>query len=311
MDMPSPQNIANAKPFLKWAGGKRQLLAEIEKALPPNFGKIKNLTYVEPFVGSGAVMFRLLKTYPNISRAVINDINADLHAAYITIKNDPHTLIDTLAEIENKYYSLKAEADRKAFFLEKRSQFNAREINSIETTTLLIFLNRSCFNGLYRVNSKNQFNVPFGRYTNPKICDRETILADSALLQRVEILNGDYTKTLEQVSGNAFFYFDPPYKPISKTSSFNAYSHEVFDDAEQVRLKAFCDLLTEKKIKWLLSNSDPKNIDPDDDFFDNLYKGKHIYMDRVLARRSINSNSAKRGGIKELLISNYPTSKTL
>lgn len=295
----------NAKPFLKWAGGKGQLIAAIEKALPQNLNQNKKLTYVEPFIGSGAVMFWLLKTFTNIHKAVINDINPDLIKAYVTVKEQPLALIESLKKIEKKYHGLKLEEDRRNFFLDKRSLFNARHLTTLENTALLFFLNRTCFNGLYRVNSKSEFNVPFGRYDNPKICDEETIMADSALLQKVTILHGDYEETLKHATVHSFFYFDPPYKPISKTSSFNAYAKDSFNDEEQVRLKHFCDELTRRNYQWLLSNSDPKNINPSDNFFDDLYSGENIFIDRVKAKRSINSNSSKRGEIFELLISNY------
>ena len=238
-----------AKPFLKWAGGKGQLIPAIEAALPPNMEQLKNLTYIEPFVGSGAVLFWFLQQYPNVRKAVINDINADLTRAYITIKEEPFRLIDLLKALQTKYYKLKTEEDRKSFFLEKRETFNSRLSDSSKNTALLIFLNKTCFNGLYRVNSNNRFNVPFGKYIKPKICDPDTIMADSQLLQRVTIINGDYADTLSHATKNTFFYFDPPYKPISKTASFNAYAKDSFDDAEQLRLKLFCDKLTSKKHK--------------------------------------------------------------
>jgi DNA adenine methylase len=296
----------SAKPFLKWAGGKGQLIPVIEAALPEKIYTIKNLTYAEPFIGSGAVLFWFLQHFPNIKKVVINDINIDLVKAYTTIKKEPLSLIGKLNSIKKKYSIIGNEADRKLFYLEKREKFNTRSSGDINNTALLIFLNKTCFNGLYRINSKNKFNVPFGRYENPKISDPENIIAVSKLLQKVKILHGDYTETLKHISGEAFFYFDPPYKPISKTSSFNAYAKNSFDDAEQKRLKNFCDLLTEKNILWLLSNSDTKNNNADDLFFDELYKGDSIFIDRVKARRTINSNASKRGEIFELLISNYP-----
>jgi len=294
-----------AKPFLKWAGGKSQLIAAIEAALPKDISNIRELTYIEPFIGSGAVMFWFLQKYSNVRKAIINDVNADLAKAYNVIKEEPYILIERLTTIQKKYYSFTTEDDRQKFFLEKRAEFNSRHLSALDNTSLLIFLNRTCFNGLYRVNSKNHFNVPFGKYNNPKICDPETILADSKILQRVVILNGDYTETIHHATANSFFYFDPPYKPISKTSSFNAYAKDSFDDKEQIRLKQFCDTLTGKGDKWLLSNSDPKNINPDDNFFDDLYRSSTIHIDRVKARRAINSNASKRGEIHELLIHNY------
>jgi DNA adenine methylase len=298
--------IQDAKPFLKWAGGKGQLIAAIEAALPRELFARKDITYIEPFIGSGAILFWILRRYPAIKNAVINDINEDLVKAYTTIKYEPENLIKALQEIQNEYYQLANEEDRKSFFLEKRSLFNARHLNELDNTALLIFLNRTCFNGLYRVNSSNGFNVPFGKYTNPKICDEKTIMADSNLLQRVTILHGDYQETLKYSTKNTFFYFDPPYKPISKTASFNSYAKDSFNDAEQIRLKEFCDVLSSKNYNWLLSNSDPKNIDPEDHFFDELYASPTNYIDRVKARRAINSNAAKRGEIFEILISNYP-----
>jgi DNA adenine methylase len=298
------QSKAKLKPFLKWAGGKTQLIPAIHQALPLGFAQLKNLTYIEPFVGSGAVLFWILKHYPNIEHAVINDINTDLYKAFTVVKNNPKVLIEALAAIQKDYYALNEEK-RKAFYQDKKDEFNIRSSDDIVNTVLLIFLNQTCFNGLYRVNSKNKFNVPFGRYVKPKICNVKNLLETSALLQKVTILNGDYNQTLKYANSESFFYFDPPYKPISKTALFNAYATSVFDDAEQKRLKNFCDDLSGKDIKWLLSNSDPKNIDPDDDFFDELYKGDSIYIDRVMAKRKINSSITLRGEIKELLISNY------
>lgn len=298
----------NAKPFLKWAGGKSQLIPAIESVLPKSIKSAENVTYIEPFIGSGAVMFWFLQQYPNIKNAVINDINSDLINAYKTIKEQPYPLIDSLKSLQNQYYKLASEEDRRSFFLEKREAFNSRNSDLLGNTVLLIFLNRTCFNGLYRVNSKNHFNVPFGKYEKPKICDPETIIADSTILQRVTILNGDYQETLNHAAEDTLFYFDPPYKPISKTSSFNSYAKDTFDDKEQVRLKHFCEELTVKGYRWLLSNSDPKNTNPDDNFFDDLYTGESIYISRVKAKRIINSNSTKRGEINELLICNYKCS---
>ena len=294
-----------AKPFLKWAGGKTQLIPAIEAVLPPDFSNKQNMTYIEPFIGSGALMFRFLQKYPNIKTAIINDINSDVTNAYLTIKEQPQNLVNELQKLQAKYNGLGTEDDRLEYFLENRELFNSRSVSILNSTALLIFLNRTCFNGLYRVNGKNKFNVPFGRYTNPKICDAETILADSEVLSRVTILNGDYAETVKYASEETFFYFDPPYKPISKTSSFNSYAKEIFDDAEQIRLKIITDTITEKGNYWLLSNSDPKNTNPDDNFFDELYSSPSNYITRVKAKRMINSNSSKRGEINELLIYNY------
>jgi len=306
----STASIQDAKPFLKWAGGKGQLIPAIEAALPKDLLGKKGVTYIEPFIGSGAILFWILRQYPAIKNAVINDINEDLYHAYSAIKHEPERLVKALQKIQEEYFNFETEDDRKKFFLDKRSIFNTRQLNTVDNTALLIFLNRTCFNGLYRVNSNNGFNVPFGKYNNPKICDEKTIMADSAILQKVTILHGDYQETLKHATKNTLFYFDPPYKPISKTSSFNSYAKDVFDDAQQIRLKEFCDKLSAKDYKWLLSNSDPKNNDPDDNFFDDLYSSDSIFINRVKARRAINSNAAKRGEINEILISNYKVDLT-
>jgi DNA adenine methylase len=180
-----------AKPFVKWVGGKTQLIDSIKLTIPQNLNQQMDLTYIEPFVGGGAILFWILQEYPNITKAVINDINPDLTRAYKTIKESPDVLIDLLKNIQNEYLPLNEEK-RKDFFIEKRTLFNTKSLNDIENTALFIFLNRTCFNGLYRVNRKGLFNVPFGRYANPNICDEQTIIADSKLLQKVEILTGDF-----------------------------------------------------------------------------------------------------------------------
>jgi DNA adenine methylase len=292
-----------ARPFLKWAGGKGQLIPAINRALPPDIETKKNLFYIEPFIGSGAVMFWFLQRFTNVRKAVINDINPDLFKAFSVIKENPKALIKSLRTIQDKYLSLKTEEDRSKFFYSQREEFNSRNLDDNKNTTLLIFLNKTCFNGLYRVNSSNGFNVPFGKYDNPNICDAENILACSHLLQKVLILNTDYTETLKFAEAETFFYLDPPYKPISKTSSFNAYSATAFDDAEQERLAEFCGKIDKLGYQWLQSNSDLKNVDAENHYFENLYDGYSI--NRVKARRFINSDSTKRGDIFELLITNY------
>jgi DNA adenine methylase len=293
----------NAKPFLKWAGGKSQLLPEIKNSLPNELKHYNELTYIEPFVGSGAVLFWFLRTFPNVKRAIIFDINSDLTQAYQTIKEKPYELIESLELIQKKYFSLTTEETRREYYLKQREIFNTRELDPVKNTCLLIFLNRTCFNGLYRVNSKNKFNVPFGKYINPKICDKETILADSEVLQKVSIINGDFEDALEYASDKTFFYFDPPYKPISSTASFTSYAKDCFDDEDQLRLKNFCERIDMEGHSWLMSNSDLKNIDPNNNFFDDLYSDYKIQ--RVKAKRNINSVGTKRGEIFELLICNY------
>lgn len=280
------------KPFIKWVGGKTQLIEFIEKVLPKDLGNQSNLTYIEPFVGGGAILFWILQKYPNIRKAVINDINPDLTTAYKTIKSNPKELIMELRSIANEYLPL-SEEKRKDYFLAKREKFNTKSLEPVENSALFIFLNRTCFNGLYRVNSKGLFNVPFGKYANPKICDEQTILADSELLQKVEIWTGDFEETLKFASEKSFFYFDPPYKPLSETSSFNSYSKEEFNDKEQLRLGDFCQRIDLLGHNFVLSNSDVKGKNPNDNFFDDLYN--QFEIKRVFATRMVNANAEYLG----------------
>ncbi|HOE82954.1 MAG TPA: DNA adenine methylase [Myxococcota bacterium] len=287
-----------AKPFLKWAGGKSQLISAIEKVLPANI-KQEGFTYIEPFVGSGAVLFWVLNNFPNVKRAVINDINEDLIATYRVIALRPKDLISALQTLQNEFHTLEAD-EKKAYFYLKRALYNLRSADQIVQAALFIFLNRTCFNGLYRVNRKNEFNVPIGSYKRPTICDAENILAVSKALQKVEILCGDFEQTLKFADDNSLFYFDPPYKPLSQTSSFNSYAKDDFGDNEQIRLRDFCISLNKLGHAWILSNSDVKGAN--DSFFHDLYREFHIQ--RVEARRSINSRPDKRGKLTELLITN-------
>ena len=202
--------MRKAKPFIKWVGGKTQLISQLDGLLPYDFEQWDNVTYIEPFVGGGAMLFYMLQRYPNIRQAVINDINTDLITCYITVRDHPEELILYLRDIQDTYYALQTEEGKKNFFLAVRSKYNEKKLDPIENTTLFFFLNRTCFNGLYRVNKKGLFNVPFGKYVNPQIFDEETIRMDSQLLQRVEILNSDFEQTLDYAHGNTLFYFDPP-----------------------------------------------------------------------------------------------------
>lgn len=291
-----------AKPFIKWAGGKTQLLTEIDNEIP-NFIKKNQFTYIEPFVGAGAVFFWIIQKYPNINKAVINDINPDLMNTYQIIKENVEELIQLLKIWENEFHSLENNInEKKEYYYSKRKLFNKRQSDNITQAALFIFLNRTCYNGLYRVNSKNEFNVPIGSYKKPMICDEENLLTVSEVLQNVTILCGDFEKTLEYSENNTLFYLDPPYKPISDTSSFNSYTNKDFDDVEQIRLAKFCEKIDSLGYKWILSNSDVKGKNPNDNFFDELY-GKFI-IKRVLAKRNINANPNKRGELTELLITN-------
>ena len=293
----------SARPFLKWAGGKTQLIEEIKNSLPQSINK-RPFTFIEPFVGSGAVFFWMMEKFPNIDKAVINDINTDLTDCYISIKEDLDDLIRVLSTYQTEYHNIFNDKEKsKDYYYDKRALFNARKSTRTIQSALFIFLNKTCFNGLYRVNSKNQFNVPIGRSKSlPNICNEDNLRAVSGVLQRTIILNGDYSETLKYADKNTLFYFDPPYKPLSETSSFNSYAKGDFNDAQQIRLKEFCDTLNDLGHQWILSNSDMKNINPDDNFFDDLYEQFNIF--RVHARRSINSNGSKRGNLTELLITN-------
>ena len=232
-------NNRQAKPFLKWAGGKTQLLDSINSKFP--YEKDDAFVYIEPFVGSGAVLFWVLNNYPNLKKAIVNDINTDLMNSYKTIKTDVESLIPILKKWESEYHNLSDNQElKKEYYYPKRALFNKRTSNQAIQTALFIFLNRTCFNGLYRVNKKGEFNVPIGSYKKPRICDEGNLRAVSKVLESVEILNGDFESTIDYATENTFFYFDPPYKPLSETSSFNSYAKDEFDDNEQIRLAEFC-----------------------------------------------------------------------
>lgn len=287
-----------AKPFVKWVGGKGQLIEQLEALLPADFDEWENVTYIEPFVGGGAMLFHMLQAHPNIKTAFINDINKDLTQCYEVVKKYPDALVGSLKKIQAEYYALKTEESKKMFYLEQRANFNTKNLDAICNTTLFFFLNRTCFNGLYRVNKSGLFNVPFGKYETPTICDPDTIFADSKLLQNVEILTGDYQQTLENAQGNTLFYLDPPYRPLNETSNFTDYAKEAFNDLAQIRLKEFCDSVQNAGFSFMLSNSDCK-----DGFFDDLYIQYNIT--KVAACRNINVNPTKRGKLTEILVRNF------
>lgn len=304
----SSLNLNIAKPFLKWAGGKTQLINEIENNIPKHF-KDSEFTYIEPFVGSGAILFWMLNHFPNIKKAIINDINSDLINTYKVISEHPEKLISVLSLLQNEYYSFKTIQEKKsAYYYTKREIFNSRKSDKITQAALFIFLNRTCFNGLYRVNKNNEFNVPMGSYKKPTICDSENIRAVSKALQKVEILCGDFEQTIKYAGKNSLFYFDPPYKPLNSTSNFNSYAKDDFNDEQQKRLKAFCTKLDNEGHKWILSNSDVKGFDNNNNFFDELYSD--FVIKRVKANRRINSVASKRGELFELLITNYTIEPT-
>lgn len=292
------------KPFLKWAGGKGQLIKEIEKYYP---FKEENITkYAEPFVGGGAILFDILSKY-DLSNVYIGDSNAELINAYCIVRDNVDTVIDMLYAMQKEFIPLSSD-DRKVYYNEKRERFNNLKISedireNIEKAALMIFLNKTCFNGLFRVNKKGRFNVPIGAYKNPVICDESNLRAVSEKLQKVTIVCGDYKDSADFIDQNTFVYFDPPYRPITDTSNFTAYTENLFNDKEQIELAHFVNDMHKKGAKVVVSNSDPKNSNKDDDFFDNIYSKYNIK--RVEAARMINCQAQSRGKIKELLISNF------
>ena len=292
------------KPFIKWVGGKGQLLSEINKLYPVELGKNIN-KYAEIFVGGGAVLFDILSKY-KLDEVYISDKNLELINTYKSIRDDVGILIKSLKEMEEQYIPLDNE-NRKDYYYKKREEYNSlkinSEVNNIEKAVLFIFLNKTCFNGLYRVNKKGEFNVPIGTYKKPKICDEENLKNVSLTLRNVKIVYADYRKSEKFIDGKTFVYIDPPYRPLNITSSFTSYTENNFNDKEQIELAEYINVLNKKGAKIVISNSDPKNNNTDDNFFDELYKNYNI--NRVKATRMLNSNASLRGAINELLITNY------
>ena len=293
-----------AKPFLKWAGGKGQLLSQLSEHLPKRISK-EPFTYIEPFVGGGAMLFYMLQHFGNIKKAVINDVNEDLILTYRIIKDDVEALIANLDRLEKYYLSITDQHGRSQIFYDVRERYNQRIGDSVERASQLVFLNKTCFNGLYRVNRRGQFNVPFGKYANPTICNAKLLRADSQILQsaQVEICQGDYVQTMQHLDGLTFVYLDPPYRPLDATSSFTAYAKGDFNDDDQRALAGFCHQLNDAGCYWMESNADCSAKNPEDTFFEELYKDYRI--ERVYASRFINANPEKRGKLTELLIKNY------
>lgn len=291
------------KPFVKWAGGKTSLLDEIQKRLPSCIYS-QDFCLIEPFVGGGALSLWALSELPHLKKLIINDYNADLINVYQVIKNHPDDLIWYIESLQDDYNQLTDLESKKPYFYHKRDIFNARSGNNIEQAGLFIFLNKSAFNGLYRVNRSNQFNVPIGSYKNPEFINKENILNISKKLQITQILTGDFESVLPYLPNDlpCVFYFDPPYRPISDTASFTAYSDSGFDDNEQKRLAKFCKKIDQLGHYFLLSNSDPKNTNSSDDFFDELYR--NFKIERIQANRAIGASRSSRKKINEIIVSN-------
>lgn len=299
-----------AKPFLKWVGGKTQLLQKFQDYYPHELKKGKLTKYVEPFIGGGAVFFDIVQKY-NFEYTYISDINKDLILSYKTIQKNSELLLEFL-EYYQKEHDKRSLEEQKEFFNTIKDQFNKERLDinynriskkTTKRTAQLIYLNKTCYNGLFRLNSKGIFNVPFGSNKKPKIFDKNNILKIAKLLENTEIKNANYQECLKVVDKNTFVYFDPPYRPISKTALFNSYAGMTFKDSEQVRLAKFFHNLDLKEAKLMLSNSDPQNVNPYDKFFEDLYY--NFFIRKVSANRLINTSREKRGAINELLITNY------
>lgn len=292
-------------PFVKWVGGKGHILPLLAENYPSN--KDVSITkYIEPFVGGGAVLFDVLSRFP-FESVIINDINARLTNTYIQVRDNIDLIIEELQCIEQQYYKA-TEKERESLYYENRKRYN-QYINpqsrkeKIESAALLIFLNKTCFNGLYRENSSGGFNVPMGKYKHPLICDSKNLLRVSSALQNIEILTGDYKSALEKADEKTFVYLDPPYRPISKTAAFTEYHRAVhFGDKEQRILFEEIQHLNDIGAKILMSNSDPKNTDEKDDFFDSLY-GEQFNIKRIEVRRYI--SGIEKNQVSEILVSNY------
>ena len=309
------QNKSNSKssnppkPFLKWAGGKTQLLDDIESYLPNNF-RSEITKYFEPFVGGGAVFFRLISKY-DFDYIYLGDINGDLILTYTVIRDNLDELKILLRDLDKEYYE-KSELERKEMFYTTREDFNIIHCkgskiptkNHVEIASKMIFLNKTCFNGLYRVNQKGSFNVPFANPKKPLIYDERNLSKVSLALENVNIEHADYHKSIKNMDEHSFVYLDPPYKPINGKKYFEGYSKSSFNDDNQRELKDFCIKINdEKHAKFILNNSDPTNFNKNDCFFEDLYKDFNKVP--VYAKRSINSDAKKRGNIRELLIYNF------
>ena len=299
--------MEKVRPFVKWAGGKSKLIPQMEQYYPKELKENKIDVYVEPFVGGGAILIDILKKY-NIKKAYAFDINENLINCYNIIKDKVDSLVLNLKKLEKEYLKLDDE-NRKEYYYDIRKKYNSinieNEKEALEKTTYFIFLNKTCFNGLYRENRRGQFNVPIGKYKNPTICDEENLIELSKLIKNVIFIRGDYRESYKYIVENTFIYFDPPYRPINKTSSFTSYSKEDFNDENQKELGEYFRKINDNNsnVKLMLSNSNPKNNNEEDDFFEQIYKGFKIY--EIKANRMINSNKEKRGKISELLIINY------
>ena len=296
--------MESVKPFVKWAGGKSSLIPQLTKYFPFELKNGQIEKYVEPFVGGGAVLIDILQKY-DVKQAYAFDINKDLINCYNVIKYKVEDLIQKLDKKEKEFLALDKD-ERQKYFYDIRTEYNSYLLNNeidVKRASEFIFLNRTCFNGLYRVNKNGKFNVPCGKYKNPTICDSNNLRNLSKLLKNVVFAYGDYKESEKLVDENTFVYFDPPYRPLSVTSGFTSYTKEDFNDEDQKELAKYYNKLNLKNAKLMLSNSNPKNTNENDNFFEKIYKGFNI--NEVSAKRMINANAKGRGEISELLITNY------
>lgn len=274
--------LLKCKPIIKWVGGKRQLIKELKKRMPKKYNR-----YFEPFIGGGALFFELKP-----DNAFINDYNGELTNLYTTVRDNPIGIINDVCKHKNEseyYYQIRAlDRDKKVF----------SKLTDVQRASRFLYLNKTGFNGLYRVNSKGECNVPFGRYKNPNYCDEENLLACSKLLKNTEISNGDFDIIKSKVKKGDFIYLDPPYVPLNATSSFTGYTDQGFDEDMQFRLRELCDYIHDKGAYFMLSNSSAE-------FVYELYKVEDYYIHEVKANRSINSKASGRGKVKELIVTNY------
>lgn len=299
------------KPFIKWVGGKGQLLEQFERYYPNELKEGTINYYIEPFLGGGALYFSILEKY-KIKYAYLSDLNRDLVLTYNVIQKKQDVLLDYLEQYQRRYDETASEK-RNYLFLSIRKNFNEQRFeinygklseNWTPRAAQFIFLNKTCFNGLFRINSKGEFNVPFGKYKTPNIFDQNNIRSVSAALQNAEIVQAKYSSCYSKVDTKAFVYFDPPYRPLTQTSSFTTYTGSKFTDKEQIELAQFFKKLDkETGAKLMLSNSDPTNVNPNDTFFERTYLGYNLF--KVSANRAVNCKARGRGKINELLITNY------
>lgn len=296
-----------AKPFVKWAGGKGKLLQTLEANLPADLDIQHEITYIEPFVGGGAMLFYMLENHPNIHRAIINDINPALINCYRRIQNDHLALIDELRIMHNDFYDLHTHEERRNLYYAYREEYNdipVQERNTIRSAALFIFFNKTCFNGLYRENNQGAFNVPYGKYVRPTICNEQIITDAHNALQDVDIILGNYANVIEHVNWNDYniFYLDPPYRPLLGANNFKQYTMNAFNDHEQMELRTFCDMIHMNGSYFLLSNSDSE-IEPEVSYFEDLYDGFNIQ--HIYAPRTINAFVPGVQMATEILVKNY------